>query len=401
VDAPPDLRAHLFDDVELPPPPEDADPRFQEAEQLVRAGRAAEAGVALGELLAQAPDCKPARALMHVVAALSASGRPDFARAELEAALAEDPSCLEAAALLERAEDQQAVKRHAVLQRILPDRPGAPGKREIIEAIVLAFTHSEASELVGTDALRMVLDGQYVDMVQQPGTLDLAPLWALLNRQPGFQADHALPPLYRLKSWERALKRTVTLPGPLEQLGAVERERLAARCPVPEGKLERALRPAAQTPPRLDVPRPTPRALARAAAAATTTKLQVVEVVTPTEQKRNRRVLLAAGLSLLVLAFSLFLTFSGGPSTVAPASLGDSIPIAEAHLSGDVVGIILKDSSWLGRPLDERRRTLVETLEHAQSLGATGVVVMDTAGVVRAMASSPPDATDKPNLTFP
>src|SRR5205823_2832146 len=142
VDAPPRLEAHLFDDVELPPPDAD-DPILTEARKLVREGKAEAAHAVLAPLCANRPADAAARALAHVAAALSAPDRGEQARSELEQALVDDPNCAEAAALLDGLEDAQAAQRHSLLAPILPDASGAPGKREIVDAIVLAFSRSE------------------------------------------------------------------------------------------------------------------------------------------------------------------------------------------------------------------------------------------------------------------
>lgn len=114
------------------------------------------------------------------------------------------------------------------------------GKREIVDALVLAFSHSGLSDVVGSDALRMVLDGQYVDLMEGR-TFRIDKLWSLLEEQPGFSADLALPPLCRFMSWQSILELQPKLPPALETLSLQEREDSAANCPVTEEQLESAM----------------------------------------------------------------------------------------------------------------------------------------------------------------
>src|SRR5215813_10841226 len=54
---------------------------------------------------------------------------------------------------------------------------GPASKRTIVDAIVLAFSKSDVRDVVGTDALRMVLEGRYVDMIKTAGVLTLQPVY--------------------------------------------------------------------------------------------------------------------------------------------------------------------------------------------------------------------------------
>src|SRR5262245_14394836 len=72
---------------------------------------------------------------------------------------------------------------------------GALSKRTALDVIVLAFANSDVRETVGTDALRMVLDPRYIEMVRTPGVLDLQLVWDILKTQPGFDPANAAAPL--------------------------------------------------------------------------------------------------------------------------------------------------------------------------------------------------------------
>ncbi len=51
-----------------------------------------------------------------------------------------------------------------------------PNKRAIIDALVLAFSYSDVREVVGTDALRSVLEVEYRELIS--GTeFNIQPLW--------------------------------------------------------------------------------------------------------------------------------------------------------------------------------------------------------------------------------
>src|SRR4051794_27459401 len=106
----------------------------------------------------------------------------------------------------------------AELQKTPPEAPRVANKRMVIDALVLACSQSDLKELVGTDALRMVLDGRYIEMVKTAGKVDLRPVWQILEAQPGFAPDAAAPPLCRFKSWEGNLGITIELPQVLAAL---------------------------------------------------------------------------------------------------------------------------------------------------------------------------------------
>jgi hypothetical protein len=254
-------------------------------------------------------------------------------------------------------------------------------KKTIVDAIVLAFAHSEVREVVGTDALRMVLDARYVEMVQKQGTLNLQPLWELLKTQPGFQPEQSLAPLCKIKLWEPRLGLPIELPRELGGLGVIERDKQAAKCKVPETELNRVLNPQASGP--IAVPRQASGAVKGPAEAQ--------------PAQNRRRVMVAAGLMALAVAGvagALLWTFAGGPQTLPVSEVSREIPLKEVKLMGDLVGGVLSDrTAWLGQPELERRRQLQSALEHAHAHGATRLVLMDDQGVVCAQASYEEDGT--------
>lgn len=100
----------------------------------------------------------------------------------------------------------------------------------LIDVIVLVFARSELKNLVGTDALRTVLSGSQRALFPEPGTMSLQPVWELIESQPGFDAELAIPPMCRLKAWEAPLKVKVELPESLVHLDLATREKKAMEC---------------------------------------------------------------------------------------------------------------------------------------------------------------------------
>jgi hypothetical protein len=248
----------------------------------------------------------------------------------------------------------------------------------VVDAIVLAFSHSEARDVVGTDALRMVLDGRYVEMVKAPGALQLQPLYDLLKVQPGFVHQQSLPPFCRIKAWEPQLGAAIELPRELAELSAsvIERERQAARCKVPDEELSRVLRPQAA---------PVPAPVARAPTGPV--KMGLPDDAPPASKRKTMAALGLATAAAVGLMVSLVLVLSGGPRKIVPSEISDVIPIASAKLSGPVVGIELADKSWLSRPEAERRRQLEDALARVQPLGASRIVVLDQEGRLHSSAA--------------
>jgi hypothetical protein len=113
---------------------------------------------------------------------------------------------------------------------------GGADKEQVIEAVVLAFSYSEMSSVVGTDALASVLRVEYHDMVSN-GTLDMEVLWELIEEQPGFDRASAIPPLAQLHSWRDKLGLEVELPAAMEEMSDKELAIAAAGCKVPAAEV--------------------------------------------------------------------------------------------------------------------------------------------------------------------
>jgi curved DNA-binding protein CbpA len=355
--------------VELPPP-DDEDEHLRTARTLLREGQPQAARQALERVLTLRPGSRPGRALAHVAAALEqAIADEATSEQEIEQALAEDPDCVEALAVRE----ELAARREAVIDRILPERVS---RRTVIEAVVLAFSSSRLRDLVGTDALRSVLEARYIQMVGTPGQLDLEPLWEILTAQPGFVPALAIPPLARIKLWESRLSVTVMLPRGVGELSLLERDRQAAECRVSEEALTRAIE--AQAPSA-----PTPRAPLGAAGSVVVTATETVAA----RKRRGLATYLLLATVLMAVGSGLY-TFGGSQvRSLSPSDLSQEIPAVEARQSGAVIGLVLGDDAWISRPEPERRRQLEQALARARAQTASGIIIMDHEGRIRASAS--------------
>src|SRR5262245_40357711 len=104
-------------------------------------------------------------------------------------------------------------------------------KQVVIDALVLVFSRSKLRDVVGTDALKVVLDVQYRDMLRG-SELHLEPLWALLVEQPGFDEQAARSPIARFKRLGGRLGVSVVLPGAMVACDDLEIAALSSACDV-------------------------------------------------------------------------------------------------------------------------------------------------------------------------
>ncbi len=275
-----------------------------------------------------------------------------------------------------------------------------------LEALILAFSHSRAKALVGTDALRSVLSGQYRE-VQSDNWFDLEPVWQLLSQQPGFDPAHVRPALCRFKSWEKELALEVRMPAEMAELSEQQRSELAAQVHVPAPERARVLGGAqvppddpeawaaqkAEASPRLDAGRTgkVSRGLARPPSPA-------VSSVPPTVKTRalrrltdgQRRVLEIAAAVLALFGFALagYQLQRGCRTqqwdTVAVRFAGD-IPLAAARRQGPEVSGALRDARWLGQSAAVRPPQMKAARE-ALPREVQVFFVRDAAGKVRAVA---------------
>jgi hypothetical protein len=273
----------------------------------------------------------------------------------------------------------------------------APPGRVPLEALILAFSHSRAKTLVGTDALRSVLSGQYRDL-HHDGSFDLEPVWQLLSQQPGFDPIHVRPPLARFKNWERELKIVVRLPAAMEGLGELELNELSAHVHVPAHERARVFGGS-------QVPSDDPEAAAAAERevrddsglrqAPRAEALSAVEPTIRTSRLRRlsrtqRRVLEVVALFLGLAGFAV-----GGvqlqrgcrshPWEEMATRFAGEIPIGVAQRQGPEVSGALRDARWLSLAASVRTAHMKSALE-ALPRDVDVFFVRDPDGNVRAVA---------------
>ena len=259
----------------------------------------------------------------------------------------------------------------------------------VIDAIVLAFSRSKLRDIVGTDALKMVLGGTTTsrELMPRPNTLSLQPLWELLETQPGFVAEDAVPPLCRIKGWETSLEMAVEMPTHLAAVSALDCEHHAVECEVSEEELANILAPPPPPPPPpAPPPRTTAPRAAEAVALASSTSLQVH----PGSSRRTVIAVVLAVLGIVAVIVSIKLTFGGDSRStkLAASEISKEIPLVQVQQSGPVIGAVLADRSWLTKPEPERRRQLAAALDNAKALGANDLVLNDSKGRLVASAAA-------------
>jgi hypothetical protein len=248
---------------------------------------------------------------------------------------------------------------------------GSPPTPTLIDVIVLVFAKSELRELVGTDALRSVLEGQQRALFPELDTMDLQPLYELLEGQPGFDAEKAISPFCRLKTWEAQLKVKVRMPVALEVLDSKTRDIMSMNVNAFDSDLDKLLRPATPK---------TPVSMTRMIESGSAARSKA-------NQAGNSRVKIAfavASLALVAAGISAYFTFStGGGNTkhLSATELTEQIPLAHVRQSGDVIVATLKETSWLDRPEIERRAQLEPVVIKMALLHARTLVLVDQKGI--------------------
>jgi hypothetical protein len=267
---------------------------------------------------------------------------------------------------------------------------GPASKRTVVDAIVLAFSKSDVRDVVGTDALRMVLEGHYRDMMKTPGVLSLQPVYDLLLKQPGVQADQATPAFCRIKQWEGRLNIPIEMPQELGELTTIERDRHAQKCKVPDEELARILNPNAAPAPKAK------EAVPVATAPQLSSGITAQDATSPL-RRTIAYVLFAVG--IIAATGSIWWAVGGAKiENITPAQISTDIPLKLAKRSGDTIGAVLSDkSAWMARSQPERMRLLTQALEKSQALGAERFVLMDEQGQVFGHAQIGEDG--KPNAT--
>jgi hypothetical protein len=252
-------------------------------------------------------------------------------------------------------------------------------KQAVIDALVLVFSRSKLREVVGTDALKVVLDVQYREMLRG-SELHLEPLWSLLVEQPGFDEQAARPPIARFKRLGERLGITVVLPSAMASCDDLEIAALSAGCEVAESDVDKIVR---QHDPTLAAEREAKRAAA--IDAALDAQPRVVSAGT-----RLPVLIVAAVVALGAFGFTgwqVYQAFAGPTVSFQPLQIQiEGMPIKEATRRQNEGVIKLSDDGWLRKPAADRESMLSRALDQASSHGIDVLVVMDTGGAIRASA---------------
>lgn len=252
------------------------------------------------------------------------------------------------------------------------DAPLELGKTALIDVVVLVFARSRLRDVVGTDALKMLLSGSHRELFPEPRTLTLQPVWELLESQAGFDPELATPPLCRLKLLEDKLQIAVRLPVALAALDRAAIEARATECMVTFAEVDKVI-----APPRTTTPPPL-RAI------------EVVSISQPSASSGSSRAKLAAVAAVIGLGaagVSAYFTFyagddSGDHSTqVPPAEISRDIPLREVRLEGTSLLGVLADPKWSIQPEALRRRQLEDTAPAVRAHGGTTLIVVDPGGI--------------------
>lgn len=249
----------------------------------------------------------------------------------------------------------------------------APNRESIVSAIVVAFAHSKLKDLVGKDALRSVLDGQFRDLVVD-GSLKLQPVWDLLSDQPGFNPEDARAPFCLLKTWKRDLNvKQVDLPIAFVDLTATEHMAYASHCVVPKNVKAAAI--------DIEAVRKKAR------------ETSVVESTGTQDMPSTRKPILEAVLAIVAVVglgfagYTVYGLVSGPPFEEVPvAALDGIIPVAKAKRLGKELHVVISHEPWFRLPEKDRTEALRKSLIQLDSSNINILIVTDSTGGVRGSA---------------
>lgn len=263
-----------------------------------------------------------------------------------------------------------------------------PDKRVIVDALVLAFSHSEIRSVVGTDALRSVLDVEYKDMMTG-STFSLEQLWDLLKSQPGFNPEAAVPPMCLFKTWESRLGIEVQLPEEIAGMRLADQTARASVCRVPTQELRRVINDSEPARPAIKT---TGRHKGVQGRPASGRIPEQADGLAGRLSPERRRLVLIAATAIAVVGF----TFAGLSvwravmvdakwEDMSASAIAGELPISDPERLGNEVGATLTDPGWLARPQAEREAQLQVALEGLRSRDVR-VLFLRLDGKVRAAA---------------
>ncbi|HUH01127.1 MAG TPA: hypothetical protein VML75_03970 [Kofleriaceae bacterium] len=275
---------------------------------------------------------------------------------------------------------------------------GKTQKDQVIDALVLAFARSDMSGVAGEDALRSVLAVEYHDMVSN-GVFDMALLWELLEEQPGFDADQAVPPLCLFKSWEARMGLSVQLPPQLEELSDKERALRASECRIQPAELRALFEEEAPGPResqrmaslRETQKSPSLRDSQKTAGVRETQRLAAEQLASGTAGRTKGTRPAWLGWLAGVVAAGTF-AFCGMTlygycnknaewSQMSAAQLSSELPVSKVDRLGTSVRAEVQPG-WRTLDADSRRAKLHKALLGVESQGVKAIALMDQGAVV-------------------
>jgi hypothetical protein len=278
---------------------------------------------------------------------------------------------------------------------------GAPTpKRMQIDALVLACANSRLKDVVGTDALRSVLDVEYRDLTAE-GVFDLQTIWELFEQQPGFDPDAAASPLARFKSWEKRFGLEVKLPAAMRNLSDAELSIRASECEIATPDLQKLFR-GTKDPDEEDAKKKKKTTkLVVEDQSSTKTPPAADSMLTP-----SRRRALEIGLGVIgVVAIGFAgMTVYGECNKKAKWTgisddFGGDLPITSTQRIGNQVSATLTDSGWRSLPVEEREQQLGDALRNLADRDIAVLFLKTDTGKVVATAQFKP-GTDDIQFTF-
>jgi hypothetical protein len=272
----------------------------------------------------------------------------------------------------------------------------AASKNTVVELLLTALRLSELKDH-SLDALGQILKTDPRIAVLD-GTIDLQPVWELLDSEEGFELSKASPPFCVVKVQEARLGLTVKLPNALAHLSPSEVKQSAATLPMPAAELERAL--TRQNSIVEAIPQPIPGRASQSSkpvqvsgrVSQSSKPVQVsgkAKAAAPTTDKRKIVGIVAtavAAVSLLMVSVPIGKGCAGGasPAKVAVADFAGELPLASANQLGSEIVAELSDGRWIHQPADARRSQLGEALRR---LSAKQVSILNLTSQGKLVAS--------------
>jgi len=247
--------------------------------------------------------------------------------------------------------------------------PSSATKNQLIDLVLVALGSSHG----GLKALRGVL-GSDPRLAVLGSSVELQPVWEILEAQPDFSRDAAIAALCYVKGHEDTLGIQIRLPAALSGLSPSERTTHAAAC----------------RPPREEVA----RILAGELRPIGVTTESIRSLQKPAAREWSRRQLIGLGaaavalLSTLLVVYSIASTMSSAPSfkRLDAAEFAGDIPIGAARMWGTEVRASLVDPTWLKQPEARRRKQMELALDRLSSRNLTTLIVEDESNRQRATA---------------